>query len=150
MMLSFKKILCPSDFSGASRVALGVAVEFAAQSQAEIYIVHVVPVLPPLPPDPNFVFEVPEYERALHVDAERQLKTLTTELTAKGLVVHTMVGHGDPGNEIVRVAKDEAVDLIVIATHGMTGWRHVMFGSVAEKVVRLAHRPVLTIPAPRE
>lgn len=149
-MLSFKKILCPCDFSGASRLALGAAAELAAQFQAEIYLVHVVPVLPPLPPDPNFVFEVPEYERALHLDAERQLKDITKELTAKGLVVHTIVGHGDPGTEIVRVAKDETVDLIVIATHGMTGWRHVMFGSVAEKVVRLAHRPVLTIPAPKE
>jgi nucleotide-binding universal stress UspA family protein len=149
-MLPFKKILCPSDFSGASRIALGAAAEVAGQFQAEMYLVHVVPVVPPLPPDPNFVFEVPEYERALHADAERQLQALTQELRAKGLVVHTMVGHGDPGSEIVRVAKDEAVDLIVIATHGMTGWRHVVFGSVAEKVVRLAHRPVLTIPAPRE
>ena len=149
-MLPFKKVLCPSDFSEASRMALGAAGEFAGHFHAEIYLVHVVPVVPPLPPDPNFVFEVPEYERALHADADRQLKALTEELTAKGLVVHTMVGHGDPGTEIVRVAKDEAVDLIVIATHGTTGWRHVMFGSVAEKVVRLAHRPVLTVPAPRE
>jgi len=149
-MLPFKKILCPSDFSGASRIALGAAAEVAGQFQAEMYLVHVVPVLPPVPTDPNFVFEVPEYERALHTDAERQLQALAQDLRAKGLVVHTMVGHGDPGSEIVRIAKDEAVDLIVIATHGMTGWRHAMFGSVAEKVVRLAHRPVLTIPAPRE
>lgn len=149
-MLPFKKILCPVDFSGASRIAMAAAAELAQQFQAEMYLVHVVPVLPPVPPDPNFVFEVPEYERALHSDAERQLVGLTAEITAKGLPVHTVVGHGDPGSEIVRVATSEAVDLIVIATHGMTGWRHAMFGSVAEKVVRLAHRPVLTVPAPRE
>jgi nucleotide-binding universal stress UspA family protein len=150
MMLSFKKILCPTDFSGASRVALAAAAEVAAQFQSEIFLVHVVPVVPPVPPDPNFVFEVPEYERALHADADRQLKALADELTAKGRTVHTIVGHGDAGSEIVRVANGESVDLIVISTHGMTGWRHVVFGSVAEKVVRLAHRPVLTVPAPRE
>jgi len=50
----------------------------------------------------------------------------------------------------VRVASEENADLIVIATHGVTGWRHAMFGSVAEKVVRTARRPVLTIPAPQE
>lgn len=149
-MLSCKKILCPSDFSGASRTALGAAADIAAQFQSEIYLVHVVPVVPPLPPDPNYVFEVPEYERALHADAERQLKALADELVAKGRIVHTVVGHGDAGTEIVRVASSEAVDLIVIATHGMTGWRHVVFGSVTEKVVRLAHRPVLIVPAPRQ
>jgi nucleotide-binding universal stress UspA family protein len=149
-MLSFTKILCPIDFSGASRTALDAAAEVAAQFQSEMYLVHVVPVVPPLPHDPNYVFGVPEYERALHADAERQLKALADALTAKGRIVHTIVGHGDAGSEIVRVANDEAVDLIVIATHGMTGWRHVVFGSVAEKVVRLAHRPVLTVPAPRE
>lgn len=146
MMLSFKKILCPSDFSAPSRTALAAAAEIAAHYQAELYVVHVVPVVPLLPPDPNFLLAVPEYERALHADAERQLQTLRAELTAKGLVVHTIVGHGNAGNEIVRLAKAEAVDLIVIATHGTTGWQHAMFGSVAEKVVRLAQRPVLTIP----
>jgi nucleotide-binding universal stress UspA family protein len=149
-MLPFKKILCPSDFSEASGLAVGAATEIALQFQAQLYLVHVVPVLPALPPDPNFVIEVPEYERALHADAERQLEALSEDLTGRGLVVHTMVRHGDAGREIVRVAKTEAIDLIVIATHGVTGWQHVMFGSVAEKVVRLAHRPVLTIPAPRE
>jgi nucleotide-binding universal stress UspA family protein len=149
-MLPFKKMLCPSDFSEASRVALGTATELAAYFKAELYLVHVVPVLPPVPPDPNFVFEVPEYERALHADAERQLKDLTRAAEAKGLTVHAVVGHGDPGSEIVRVAQGEQVDLIVIATHGNTGWRRAMFGSVAEKVVRLARRPVLTVPAAKE
>lgn len=149
-MLPFKKVLCPTDFSGASRIALSAAAEVAGQFQAALVLVHVVPVLPPLPTDPNIVFEVPEYERALHADAERQLRALSQDLRAKGLTVEMRVGHGDAGGEIVRIARDEAVDLVVIATHGMTGWRHAMFGSVAEKVVRLAHRPVLTIPAPKE
>jgi nucleotide-binding universal stress UspA family protein len=149
-MLPFKKVLCPTDFSAASRPALGAAAEVAGHFQAAMYLVHIVPAVPPLPSDPTYVFEVPEYERALHADAERQLQTLKEDLAVKALKVHTIVGHGDPGSEIVRIATNEAVDLIVIATHGTTGWRAVIFGSVAEKVVRLAQRPVLTIPATRE
>jgi nucleotide-binding universal stress UspA family protein len=149
-MLPFKKVLCPSDFSDASRAGLATAVELAAHFKADLYLVHVVPVVPPVASDPNFVFKVPEYERALHADAERQLKALAEEAAAKGVTAHTTVGHGDAGPEIVRAAQGEEVDLIVIATHGNTGWRHAMYGSVAEKVVRLARRPVLAVPAPQE
>ncbi len=149
-MLSFKTIVCPTDFSEASGGALRAAVDIAVQFHSELCLVHVVPVLPPLPPDPNFVLEVPEYERALHAAAEGQMKDLAAEVAARGVGVRTIVGHGDAGSEIVRIAKVEAADLIVIATHGVTGWQHVMFGSVAEKVVRRAHRPVLTIPACKE
>ncbi len=149
-MLPLKKIVCPTDFSPASQAAISEALELAREFTAEILLVNVVPVLPPAPSDPNFVFEVPEYERALHVDAERQLAALAADIAGKGVAVRTEVGHGDAGSEIVRMAKDDHADLIVIATHGMTGWRHVMFGSVAEKVVRLAHRPVLTVPAPQD
>jgi universal stress protein A len=149
-MLPFKKIVCPSDFSPASQKAIDEALELIRHFQAELVLVHVLPVLPPAPSDPNIIFEVPEYERALHVDAERRLRELAAGVAGEGVPVRTVVGHGDAGAEIVRVAREEAADLIVIATHGLTGWRHAMFGSVAEKVVRLAHRPVLTVPAPRE
>ena len=149
-MLPPKKIVCPTDFSAASEKALNEALELIRQFPAELVLVHVLPVLPPAPSDPNFVFSVPEYERALHADAEQRLTALASDLTGKGVPVRTVVGHGDAGAEIVRVASEENADLIVIATHGVTGWRHAMFGSVAEKVVRTAHRPVLTIPAPQE
>ena len=61
-----------------------------------------------------------------------------------------IVEEGDAANEIVRIAEDERVGMIVIATHGMTGWHQVAFGSVAERVVRLSSRPVLSIRSPRE
>jgi nucleotide-binding universal stress UspA family protein len=54
---------------------------------------------------------------------------------------------GEAADEIVQMAKIEKADLIVIATHGVTGWRHLVFGSVAEKVIRLSERPVLVIPS---
>jgi nucleotide-binding universal stress UspA family protein len=148
-MLPLKKIVCPTDFSAAAQKAVTEALELTLHFQAELVLVNVVPVLPPAPSDPNFVFEVPEYERALHADADRRLHELAAELGGKGAAVRTAIGHGDAGAEVVRIAKEESADLIVIATHGTTGWRHAMFGSVAEKVVRLARRPVLTIPAPQ-
>ncbi len=146
-MLPVKKILCPVDFSGASQVALQAAGEFAEHFGAELILVHVVPVVPALPDDPNYTFSVPEYERALHAGAERQLDAMVEGFAPKGIAARSIVGHGDAGAQIVCVADTEAADFIIIATHGMTGWRHVVFGSVAEKVVRLARRPVLTVPA---
>ncbi len=146
-MLPIEKILCPTDFSQPSCDGLATAGEMASHFGSELLLVHVLPVLPALPPDPNFVFNVPEYELALHADANERLCKLAEEMTAKGVKTRTQVGHGDAGSEIVRIAAAEGAGLIVLATHGATGWRHVVFGSVAEKVVRLAHCPVLTVRA---
>jgi len=149
-MISIKNILCPTDFSEPSYEGLKYATELAAHFGAELTVLHVIPVVPPLPPDPNFVFEVPEYERALHLEAERKLRLLVEEWVPKEIKVHTNIGHGDAGSEIVQVAQDQGADLIVIATHGLTGWRHLAFGSVAERVVRSAACPVFSIRLPRK
>ncbi len=144
-MLHIKTILCPTDFSNPAREALNVARDLAQQFGAELRLLHVVPVLPPLPPDPNFVFEIPEYERFLRTDAEKKLQTLKAELSAQSIRVTTSVLHGDAAEQVIREAETQKSDMIVIATHGATGWQHLIFGSVAEKVVRLASCPVLTI-----
>ena len=119
--------------------------ELAEHFGAELLLLNVVPVLPPLPPDPNYVFKIPEYERYLHTDAGEHLKKTREELVAKIVKVRTMVGHGSPADEIVLIAKKENADLITISTHGSTGIERLVFGSVAEKVVRLAECPVLTV-----
>jgi nucleotide-binding universal stress UspA family protein len=148
-MLPVKNIIAPTDFSQPSYEALAAASELALHFGAELCVIHVVPALPALPPDPNFVFKVPEYEQALHADAVANLRKLAEGTVKKGIRTRTMVGHGDAGSEIVRIAQSEGADLIVLATHGTTGWRHLVFGSVAERVVRLAHCPVLSIRASR-
>ena len=148
-MFPIKTVLCPTDFSEPAREALRVADELVAQVGAALLLVHVVPVLPALPSDPNYVFKVPEYERLLHNDADEKLAQLLRQMK-DGTDVRVMVGHGDVAGEIVRIAETEKADLIVIATHGTTGWRRFVFGSVAEKVVRLAKCPVLTIRNPQE
>jgi nucleotide-binding universal stress UspA family protein len=81
--------------------------------------------------------------------ARERLKTVVPEETAKGIDVRLALRRGAAFVEIVRYARDEGVDLITIATHGRTGLRHALFGSVAEKVVRKAPCPVLSV-RPRE
>ena len=146
-MLPIHTVLGSSDFSEQSYKALQVAIEMAAHFQAELVLVHVVPAAPGIFADPAYAFAGPEqYEQALKESAEKQLSIAAQNLPAE-LKSRIAIGTGDAANEIVRLAKIEAADLIVIATHGLTGWRHLVFGSVAEKVIRLADRPVLVIPA---
>jgi nucleotide-binding universal stress UspA family protein len=141
-MLTIKKILCPTDFSEASLKGLDYAAELAAIFQAEISVLYVLPMLPPAPNDPNVSFEVPEFERLVHKDSEEKLKALVAARIPKTVKATTYVGHGSAAKEIVKVAEEEKTDLIVIATHGHSGWHHLVLGSVAEKVIRLAHCPV--------
>ena len=144
-MLPVKKILCPTDFSSPAGECAQSAAEMALHFGAELVILHVVPVIPTLPPDPNYVFKIPEYEQYLHADAEKQLRQIRDDLSAKKVNVRTLLTHGAAAEEIVASAKNEHADLIVIATHGATGWQRLVFGSVTEKVVRLAECPVLTV-----
>ena len=146
-MLPFHTILCPLDFSEPSYKALDAAIELARQFGAELVLVNVVPpAVPGVPTDPTFAFTGPgDYEKAVKLNAEEQL-LLAAQRIPPELKPSTVVGDGDPADEIIRIAKDENADLIIIATHGLTGWRHLVFGSVAEEVIRLDDRPVLVIP----
>ena len=146
-MLPIKRNLCPTDFSEPSLEAVKAACELAAHFDSEICLVYVVPTIPLPTSDPAYDFELPEYEKILHDDAVSKLRNLREGITQPGLAATTIVGHGQAADEIVIIAEREKVDLIVIATHGSTGLRHFVFGSVAEKVVRLAPCAVLTLKA---
>ena len=139
-MFPAKKIVCPTDFSDGSFRALAEASEMAAQSGAEIYLLHVLGIIPPST-EPG----VPEPQVWRHSDVESELRKLAVPLTSRGIRVQYVVADGDAAEGIVHTAEKVGADLIVIATHGNTGWRHLAFGSVTEKVVRLAACPVLTI-----
>lgn len=144
-MLPVRKILAPTDFSRISLETLGIAAELAQHFGAELEVLHVIPPVPALPSDPHYNFEVPAYQEALKADAERRLLEMLHGRFGSELKACPRVSHGDPSREIVRVAVEDGADLIVIATHGLTGWQHLVFGSVAEKVVRMAGCPVLTV-----
>ncbi|OPY92188.1 MAG: putative universal stress protein [Syntrophaceae bacterium PtaU1.Bin231] len=138
-MLPFRKILHPTDFSAPSLVALEAAKELAAQFSAELSVVHVVSAVPLLPVmEGTSSFDVETYQAELIACSRQALDDLIRKHFPNG---------GGP-DQIVRIAEKEGVDLIVLATHGQTGWRHLVFGSVAARVVRLAPCPVLTVRAP--
>lgn len=143
-MLPFKKILCPTDFSEPSCAGVKAAGEMASRFGAELILMHVVGAIPALDsPEGMSTFDVAAYQRELSGSAEKALAERLAKVP-EGVPVQTMVVHGDAAHEILRVAKEEGVDLIVMATHGSTGWRHKIFGTVTEKVVRTAHCSVLT------
>jgi nucleotide-binding universal stress UspA family protein len=144
-MLSPKLILSPIDFSEPSQDALATAADFASRFNSELLLVHAVPAIPRLRSSSDFFHEA-EYETELHKEAELRLKQMTEDLVQKGVRARWQLGiANDTGMEILRIAEENHADLIVIATHGMTGWRRLAFGSVAEKVVRLASGPVLVL-----
>jgi nucleotide-binding universal stress UspA family protein len=145
--MMIKKILCPTDFSEGSLEAISFASDIAVHAGAEVYLLHVIPIVPALVTDPNFTFTTPEMERSVDSEVQAELKTIAEPLVAVGLPVRKFIGHGDASGEIVRIADREKVDVIVIATHGKTGWRRLVLGSVTEKVVRLAACPVITVRA---
>jgi nucleotide-binding universal stress UspA family protein len=150
-MLPFKKILCPTDFSEPAFLALKRGEELARHFDAELIVAHVIPTLPGPHsfPDPQapFNFDVPLFQQELAIKAEQMLQELVADHQAR---TRNLVTTGEAAPEILRIAQEEHADLIVIASHGLTGWRRMVFGSVSEKVVRQATCPVLTIMAPPE
>src|SRR5208282_4065575 len=113
----------------------------ASRYDSELLLAHVAPVIPKLPSGVS-IFHEGEYERELTQDAEKRLAELVQKYAGKGIRARSIVGMAnDAGMEIIRIAEHEHVDLIVIATHGMTGWRRLAFGSVTEKVVRASSSP---------
>jgi nucleotide-binding universal stress UspA family protein len=146
-MMPPKLILAPIDFSDASRAALDVAVDMASRFGAELLLVYVVPAIPDLPKDVS-IFKEGDYDKSLENKDAQQLKELAATVANKNVKVRTELGSGnDVGMELIRIAENEHADLIVIATHGMTGWREFAFGTVAEKVVKQADCPVLVLRA---
>jgi nucleotide-binding universal stress UspA family protein len=147
-MVPFKKILSPTDFSELSYEAMKAANELALHFSAELYVVHVVPPIPtanvPAPKTPSS-FHVPSYRQELEESSKKSLDEIVKQQISKEVRVHPIVVEGDASYQIVRIAEKENVDLIVMATHGQTGWRRLVRGSVAEKVGRHARCAVLTI-----
>jgi nucleotide-binding universal stress UspA family protein len=146
-MLPPKLILSPIDFSDSSHGALDVAADFATRFGAELLLVHVMPAIEDLPKSVS-VFKEGQYDQSLTDAAAKRLTDLAATLAQKNVKARTEMGTAnDVGMELVRIAEHEHADMIIIATHGMTGWHKIAFGSVAEKVVKQASCPVLVLRA---
>jgi nucleotide-binding universal stress UspA family protein len=128
---------------------LKAAEELANTFCGELLLVHVLPPTPlPMPPlDGSWTppFDVVAYEEQLREDYRLSLERVRRERLDAKTSARVRVVTGDPATEIVRIAKEEKIDLVVMPTHGRDGLSHAFFGSVAEKVVRHAECPVLTL-----
>jgi nucleotide-binding universal stress UspA family protein len=143
-----KKLLVPIDFSDYSKNALRYATQFAKQFNAKMYLIYVVePIIYPADFSMGQV-AIPSMDVDLHNRAEEELKNLASNFIDSSLEVVTMIKTGKPFVEINETAKEVDADIIIMATHGHTGMEHLLFGSTAEKVVRKAPCPVLTLREP--
>ena len=145
MNISIRRILFPTDFSGPAKEAQEYATKLAEQFDAELHLLHVVP--PPMPsPHPATPWVTAENELRLLIELsdQRLAKVLCEKWSQEQRVFHTTV-LGFSVEEILKYADVHKIDLIVLGTHGHTGLSHLLMGSVAEKVVRMAHCPVLTV-----
>lgn len=146
-MTIFENILVPVDFSLHAAEAIRVASGIARQSQGSITLVHVYDPLPYALP-PEYVVYTPEQEARMNAEFEKSLTASKRAAESAGAPrVETRLLHGLPSAAIVDLAKAGHFDSIVMGTHGRTGIKHALMGSVAERVLRKAPCPVLTVKA---
>lgn len=141
-MITLERILVPTDFSDYSKPAITYACELAERFSAELHVLHVVP--PPLVAAP-YIGAISDDMLQPEAAAKKELDEMEDPSFEQAAPVDRVLRMGTPFVEIVRYAKENAIDLIVMGTHGRTGVVHALIGSVAEKVVRKAPCPVLTV-----
>ena len=147
-MENVDRILCPTDFSKPSYEAIRVASDLASQFSAELVLVHVLTPSNNLPPYALANINWSSFLKRIKEQAERSIEQVAHTKVPEDVHLRTKIVEGGAADEIVKTANDEHADMIVIATHGNTGIKHLVFGSVAEKVVRHASCPVLTVRIP--
>jgi nucleotide-binding universal stress UspA family protein len=149
-MIKIQRILCPTDLSGASLSAFPHAVEIARLFHAQVFVIYVVPTLPPATGDISFYPSkaVLEYMADFRAEAEKNVDQLLREQIPEEVKASKVLREGDAASEILQAIDDLQIDLVTMATHGRTGWQHLVIGSVAEKVIRISRVPVLTVKEP--
>ena len=143
--MQIKTILFPTDFSNGARAAMDHAVSMARDYKARLILLYVIQDISIaewyIPSSLSVTDLVEDMQRS----AGKEMDKWATEVSAKVAEVEKLVVRGVPFVEIIKTAKEKDADLIVIGTHGRTGIDHMLFGSTAEKVVRKAPCPVLTV-----
>jgi nucleotide-binding universal stress UspA family protein len=144
LKFSFRHILAPTDFSLNSEKAMDCAIQLAKRLGAELTLLHIIPE--PSALDCSIGGIPSEEMERWQQDAEKNL----AEQLARAKLEYQQISSAQhsalhPRDEIVRVATDLPADLLVISTHGYTGWKHFLFGSDAEKIIEHAPCPVLVV-----
>jgi len=148
--MNIRSILVPTDFSECARHAVPAAAQFARLTGARVVCLHVVePVVPAVGWAPVAeALPLADVGERLENSAARELPKVAAGAEFAGLDVEDVIAHGEAASEIVRVAGERRVDLIVISSHGRTGLGRILFGSTAAAVVRHAPCPVLVVKPP--
>ena len=153
-MVSIKKILVPTDFSESATAAYAYAKELAAIFKSQIILIHVYEPIVFYSEAPIGMPDLVDIEKNIHASSDQSLDRIIDQHFKKENeeqpAVEKMLIQGKPFIEIIRVAKEQSVDLIIMSTHGRSALEHILLGSVTEKVVRKAPCPVLTIRSKTE
>lgn len=147
-MIKIGKILFPTDFSPCAEHALQYALSFASEHRAKLYVMHVITDINAPTVFGLEVYPVLKNYEKIEEEAKNAIQRLIPEQFLKKIEVENIIVQGTPFVEIIKCAKKYDVDLITLATHGRTGITHMLIGSTAEKVVRMAPCPVLTVKHP--
>ena len=143
--MQIKTILFPTDFSNGARAAMDHAVSLAMDYQAKLILLYVIQDISIAEWYIPSTLAVADRTEDMRKSASQEMDKWVADVSAKVNDVEKMVARGVPFVEIIKTAKEKSADLIVIGTHGRTGIDHLLFGSTAEKVVRKAACPVLTV-----
>jgi nucleotide-binding universal stress UspA family protein len=145
--MTAQRFLVPVDFSENANQAVECAITLASKLEARVTLLHVIQPLPLGSGDMGMTVPY-TYIQELEAYITSRMQAYLERVTAAGLEGEIAVVHGVPFQEILETAKVQQVDLIIMGTQGRTGLQHVLMGSVAEKVVRLAPCPVLVVRQP--
>ncbi len=138
------KILLPIDFSPSSQAALETAADLALHFDAELFLVNVIPFLTTFTSE--YVAPQVQFQQEARTSAEKRLAKVQAILANRGLKAGTSVEVGnDVVGNIMEVIEREHIDMVVISTHGISGWHPLVFGSIAEKVIKLVQCPLLLL-----
>jgi nucleotide-binding universal stress UspA family protein len=143
--VTFKRIVCAMDFSNASLQALGFALDLARQADGRVTVLNTVEWLAEEEPRAHAHFNVPEFRQHLIDDARTRIRELLAGESQTWCEVEPMVTTGRAYREILRVAKDQQAELIVMGAQGRAGIGLALAGSATQQVVRRAECPVLTV-----
>ena len=147
-MMALKNILVATDFGDASNAALAYGRELARTFNATLHVLHVADDVYMRLGGDAYIGVLPELQKDLEASANRQLDELLVTNDATPVVKRAVVTSSATAVAIVQYARDLDIDLIVVGTHGRGAMAHLLMGSVAERVVRTANCPVLTVRYP--
>ncbi len=148
----YKKVLFCTDFSENSDYAFEFAYGIAKRDEGLLYILHVIPRNPNQEMVRGYVSEdiLRNIQKGLEQELDDNYKERYTKKIEDAVKFEVVTKSGREDEEILKFAKDEKVDIIVVGTHGKTGMEHVFFGSVAEKVLRRSPFPLFVIPCKKK